>query len=268
MPSPCEFVPEQDAEVIHYGQAELPPQRGSATRVIPAVVGGLFAGLLLVGLGCTPLFKPQASKARPESGTIVTASRAAGSIDGVLVVGGQASKAPARESAMPTPGADADATSDIVVAAPSSSAAIVSGVPAIASSASTASSSAAPAAASMDSHRFAVICDPPHGREDRSVARPETVTLQGIMVAGQSSKAALMNGTLYREGDRFGSALCPWTVAMIDAAGVRIEKAFGDRVCGVTIQLQNAAKPQVANAPALSKSAKPRSATMSNAKSR
>jgi uncharacterized protein CbrC (UPF0167 family) len=79
-------------------------------------------------------------------------------------------------------------------------------------------------------------------------------------MAGRNNKAALLDGVLYREGDRFGSAVCPWTIAMIDAASVRIEKAFGDRTCGVTIRYQTD-KPS-ASSPVASKAKAPTTTAM------
>jgi hypothetical protein len=57
-------------------------------------------------------------------------------------------------------------------------------------------------------------------------------------MAGKNTRTALLNGVLYREGDHFGSTVCPWTIATIEPSCVRLEKAFGDRTCGVTLALK------------------------------
>lgn len=192
MPSPCEVV---EAPV----HLDLPVMRSEARshRAIPALVGSVFAGLLLIALGCTPLFKPASAKAAAEQPTIVQARSDAPA--GLVVSGSSAAATPAKAA-----------------------------TPAL----SPRSEDAGPA--SLVDHRFVINCLPEHEGFDSSAARPESVALQGIM-SGQSSRAALLDGALYREGDRFGSSVCPWTVAMIDVASVRIEKTIGDRTSGVTI---------------------------------
>lgn len=197
MPSPCEVLPEQPAPMIQMDGQPLP--RPSVTRVIPVVAGSLFAGLLLIALGCTPLFRPASAKG-------------ASATEQPIVV-----QSPRREDSQASP------VQTTVIAANSSS------KPAVATAAPV-----APRTGESGTHGFRIDCDPAHAGDQADARRPETVALQGIM-NGQSSKAALLDGALYREGDRFGSSVCPWTVAMIDVASVRIEKTFGDRTCGVTI---------------------------------
>lgn len=190
-------------------------------RVIPAIVGGVFAGLLLIGLGCTPLFKAERSRPTAESGMIVHAKgQTKAVVDGGSV-----------DNASPASSATTSAANSR-----SPSAASSAGTPTLASS--SAGTGGAGSSGLSATHSFSVRCEPAHGQEDPRTPRPETVALQGIM-AGKNARTALLNGTLYREGDHFGSSACPWTVAMIDPVSVRIEKAFGDRTCGVTIILQN-----------------------------
>jgi hypothetical protein len=222
-----------ELEVAQIDLTNLPSPSSSSSRVphrvIPAIVGGVFAGLLLVGLGCTPFFKDK-SQASAESGMIVHARGEPETVvDGGIV-----------EGATPTSSADATAG-----ASSSSSSSTPSGTPTIAASSAKRGGIAPSASGEASAHSFSINCNPTHGEEDQTSARPETVALQGIM-AGRTSKTALLGGVLYREGDRVGSTACPWTVAMIEPSRVRIEKAFGDRTCGVTIMWQNGGKTAAA----------------------
>jgi hypothetical protein len=203
-----------------------PPRGGFPHRVIPAIAGGLFAGLLLVGLGCTPLFSGQKShKFAAETGQVVHA-------------GSQTIKktSPAVDSAVQTPAATSAAAPEKAGTPATSMSAAATGMvtPAATSAARGPEAVKSPAG----SHSFRIQCGDEHAKADSTAPRPETVSLQGIM-AGRNSRTALLNGVLYREGDVFGAAACPWTIAMIEPARVRLEKAFGDRVCGVTIALQD-----------------------------
>jgi hypothetical protein len=217
-----------EREVAQVDLANLPSPSSSSSsrvphRVIPAIIGGVFAGLLLVGLGCTPFFKDKRSQAFAESGMIVHARGGPETVvDGGIVEGA-------------APASSADATAG---ASSSSSSSTPSGMPTIAASSAKRGGIAPSASGESSAHSFSINCNPTHSEEDQASPRPETVALQGIM-AGRTSKTALLGGVLYREGDRFGSTTCPWTVAMIEPSRVRIEKAFGDRTCGVTINWQN-----------------------------
>jgi hypothetical protein len=239
MPSPVEFVPEPAAEVVVVDDTPLPPQpRLTAHRIVPALAGGVFAGLLLVGLGCTPFFTPQKARPVPELPTIVNS--AYGDDD--------AGSRFARVTERPA------AASPTVVQAAAPAAA-----PAAASAArepATSSSYGGTIPPERAPNRFSIACDPPHSGEGSHEPGPETAVLQGIMAAA-ASKAVLINGVLYREGDLFGASACPWRVAKIDPAWVRFEKTFGDRVCGVTVRWQNPS----ADKPQQQASAKPRAMT-------
>jgi hypothetical protein len=240
-----------DVNVVQYGEFPVQPSV-LAHRVIPAVVGGVFAGLLLVGLGCTPLFKPQSAKAAPEQGTIVQGKA------------GAYSPKPKSDGSVP----DANPSGAVMVsgqttaaAAPASKQAPSAGVSTIAASSSRRGGLVA---GDPSKHRFTINCEPAHGSDPANTPRPESASLQGIMAG--SKKAALLDGVLYREGDAFGSGLCPWTIATIDARSVRIEKVFGDRTAGVTIHWQND-KPATASTSAAAP--RPRAASMARgAKSR
>ena len=230
MPSPVEFVPEPAAEVVVVDETPLPPPpRLTAHRIVPALAGGVFAGLLLVGLGCTPFFTPQKARVAPELPTIVNSAYR----------DDFAEKPFGRPAAAQPPSTEA---AQVVAPAP---------VPAASSTASADHSSATYGGSipvASPPNRFIISCDPPHAGEDRNAPRPETAILQGIMAAA-ANKAVLIDGVLYREGDPFGASACPWRVAKIDPAWVRFEKTFGDRVCGVTIRWQSGSdKPQQATA--------------------
>lgn len=214
MPSPCEVVPES-AEFVVVSSPTAMTMRGMPSKLIPAVAGSAFAGILLVVLGCTPMFKPATAQAQAQQPTIVKAQS-----DSLPKTATSAASTKSKSGATIV-NAASPSNSTVVVKAASGS---IKRDAAIASSGDTA-------------HSFTIDCNPAHENEDAVATRPERVALQGIM-AGHSSKAALLDGVLYREGDRFGSRICPWTVAMIDVASVRIEKAFGDRTCGVTIRFQ------------------------------
>lgn len=228
MPSPCEVVPES-AEFVLVQSPTPTASRGMPGKLIPAIAGGTFAGLLLIVLGCTPLFKPAAAQAEAQQATIV---RAAPSSAAVKTQKGSADSKAKSPTSDPNATVIASSTSGSASASASTSA---GGVTTIASASS--KRGGVSATEGDNPHRFTIDCNPLHANEESSAARPENVALQGIM-AGQTSRAALLDGVLYREGDRFGSRVCPWTIAMIDVASVRIEKAFGDRTCGVTIRFQ------------------------------
>lgn len=233
-----------DHEVVQYAEFDVTAPSRLPHRVIPAVIGGVFAGLLLVGLGCTPLFKPEGSRAAPEQGTIVQGK--AGAIK-------SASNPSLVLEANPTGVVTSDAPS--AQSKPSSVSPSAGGTSTLATSSSRRGGAVA---GDSDSHRFMIVCDGTHAPQTADAARPETVVLQGIMAG--SRKAALLDGVLYREGDVFGSTVCPWTIAMIDARSVRIEKAFGDRTAGVTLHWQSdAAATSTATAP------RPRAASLASA---
>jgi hypothetical protein len=171
---------------------------------------------MLVGLGCTPLFRAGQSNA-PQQPTIVHRT-------------GSAGQNVAQRPAAASPAA-ASSTSSAASSKANSSKTTPAGAQPLPDASKTASNATR--------HSFSIQCDPAHESGDASAHGPENVALTGIM-AGRTNRAALLNGAVYREGDRFGPAECPWTVATIEPTSVRLEKTFGDRTCGVTIHWQNA----------------------------
>jgi hypothetical protein len=215
VPSPVEVATLTPEQALAKAM-KLPRPASMRHRVIPAVVGSVFASVMLVGLGCTPLFRAGQSNA-PEQATIVHRSDSAG---GKVAQRAATSSDPTQS---PSPSSVASSKAASGKSAPSAAH----------------PSPAEPAKAGVATrHSFSVKCDPAHEAGDASAHGPETVTLTGIM-AGRTNRAALLNGAVYREGDRFGSGTCPWTVAAIEPTSVRLEKTFGDRTCAVTIHWQS-----------------------------
>jgi len=63
---------------------------------------------------------------------------------------------------------------------------------------------------------------------------PDTLDVQGIM-NGSQNKAALVDGKLYRVGDRMGAQELQWTVAKIDDTSVTMQREQNNRVFAVTV---------------------------------
>jgi len=63
---------------------------------------------------------------------------------------------------------------------------------------------------------------------------PDTLDVQGIM-NGSKNKAALVEGRLYRVGDRMGAQDREWTVASINESSVTMQREHNNRVFAVTV---------------------------------
>lgn len=105
------------------------------------------------------------------------------------------------------------------------------------------SAAASPSApVDTDACKIRLTCTAGHDDIDLSAPKPDSAKLQAIM-NGRKSRSALIEGQIYKEGDRFGASECTWTVAHIDAASARLEKAQIDRTFAVTLFVGGAPKP-------------------------